>query len=239
MHRLFGHDPRAPFKLPDAQTFIESETKSVDPDLARYCASRLIGIWPWTRTTWTPSKNVNESVIVFLKSVGLRKRGPKKIGILTRFFAEQQRIGIQMTWRKALGKDLPDAERRCLPLQELVIGDASSWVLMLDTFNEVLIQNFSLRHRLLAMAFSSATPTASSHPDYGNWLKHPRLATVLPRSIGWLQDVHAARVKADLAHAKSRKGRSTKPVSYGTRNRLKRGAQVAWAEIIRVWRTII
>ena len=34
MHRLFGHDPRAPFKLSDAQTFIESETKSADPDLA-------------------------------------------------------------------------------------------------------------------------------------------------------------------------------------------------------------
>ena len=34
LHRLFGHDPREPFKLPDAQTFIESETTSIDPDLA-------------------------------------------------------------------------------------------------------------------------------------------------------------------------------------------------------------
>ena len=33
---------------------------------------------------------------------------------------------------------------------------------MLDTFNEVLIQNFSRRHRLLAAAFASATPPASS-----------------------------------------------------------------------------
>jgi hypothetical protein len=239
LHRLFGHDPRAPFKLPDAQTFIESETKSADPDLARYCASRLIGIWPWTKTTWTPSKNVNESVIIFLKSVGLRKRGPKKIGILTRFFAEQQRIKIQLRWRKALGKDLPDAERRCLRLQEFAIGDASSWVLMLDTFNEVLIQNFSRRHRLLAAAFASATSAAASHPDYGNWLKHPRVAAVLPRSIAWLQDVHATRVKADLAHAKSKKGKSTRPVSYGTRNRLRRGAQAAWAEMIRVWKAVV
>jgi hypothetical protein len=239
LHRLFGHDPRAPFKLPDAQTFIESETKSADPDLARYCASRLIGIWPWTKTTWTPSKNVNESVMIFLKSVGLRKRGPKKIGILTRFFAEQQRIGIQMRWRKALGKDLPDAERRCLRLQEFALGDASSWVLMLDTFNEVLIQNFSRRHRLLTAAFASATPPGSSHPEYGNWLKHPMVATVLPRSIAWLQDVHATRVKADLAHAKSKKGKSTRPISYGTRNKLRRAAQAAWAEIIRVWKAIV
>ena len=87
-------------------------------------------------------QNINESVIIFLKRVGLRKRGPKKVGILTRLFATQQRIGIQMRWRKALGKDLPDVERRCLRLQELAIGEASSWVPMLDTFNEVLIQNF-------------------------------------------------------------------------------------------------
>ncbi len=178
-------------------------------------------------------------MIILLKSVGLRKRGPKKVGILTRFFAEQQRIGIQMRWRKALGKDLPDAERRCLRVQELAIGDASSWVLMLDTFNEVLIQNFSRRHRLLAATFASATPPTSSHPDYGNWLKHPRVAAVLPRSIAWLQDVHATRVKADLAHAKSKKGKSTRPVSYRTRNRLRRGAQAAWAEMIRVWKSVL
>src|SRR6516165_3520597 len=127
-----------------------------------------------------------------------------------------------MRWRKALSKDLSDAERRCLRLQEFALGDASSWVLMLDTFNEVLIQNFSHRHRLLTAAFATATPPGRSHPDYGNCLTHPVVATVLPRSISWFQDVHATRVKADLAYAKSKKGKSTRPISYGTRNKLRR-----------------
>jgi hypothetical protein len=110
---------------------------------------------------------------------------------------------------------------------------------MLDTFNEVLIQNFSRRHALLAAAFASATPPGSSHPDYGNWLKHPKVATFLPRSIAWLQSVHDTRVKADLAHAKSKKGKSTRPISYGARNKIRREAQAAWAELIRVWKTVV
>jgi hypothetical protein len=239
LHRLFGHEIRAPYKLNDGRTLIEKETRATDPDLARYCASRLVGLWPWKKAVWSPSDNVNESVKIFLKSVGLRKRGPIKVSILERFFKEQQRIGVRINWRKALGKDRRDAEMRCLRLQELAISDPTGWVLMLDTFNEVLIENFSRRHKQLATPFARATPAGKSHPDYGNWLTHPALARTLPKSIRWLKDVHGSRVKADLAHAKSKRGKSTKPVSYSKKNSLQRAAQAPWAELIRKWSEIL
>jgi len=159
LFRLFGQDPTAPFKHADAQKYIEDQTKSADADLARYAASRLVAVWPWSTASWNPSNDVHESVKLLLKSVGLRKRGPRRTGVLERFFKEKQRIGIKISWRKALGNDWRDVERRCLRLQQLEVGDPSSWVLILDTFNEVLVQNFSRRHPSLARAFAKATPT--------------------------------------------------------------------------------
>jgi hypothetical protein len=110
---------------------------------------------------------------------------------------------------------------------------------MLDTFNEVLVQNFSRRHPSLATAFTKATPRGSAHPDYGNWLHNGLFTKAVPKTSAWLQQVHSARVAADLAHAKSKKGRSTKPVKYSERDQLARKAQAAWAELIREWKAIL
>lgn len=128
---------------------------------------------------------------------------------------------------------------RCLRLQQFEVGDPSAWVLILDTFNEVLLQNFSRRHPLLKTPFAAATPVKSAHPDYGNWLNHPALASVLPNAAKWFDDVHSVRVKADLAHAKSKKGISTRPVSYRKKDSLQQSAQRCWAEIIREWKKIL
>ena len=239
LFRLFGQDPTAPFKHADAQKYIEDQTKSVDADLARYAASRLIAVWPWSAPSWNPPNDVHESVKLLLKSVGLRRRGPRRIGVLERFFKEKHRIGINLAWRKALGNDRRDAERRCLRLQQLEVGDPSSWVLILDTFNEVLVQNFSLRHTSLAAAFAKATPAKSTHPDYGNWLTNGAFVKALPRAVVWLQQVHSTRVTADLAHAKSKKGKRTSPVKFSQRDQLARKAQAAWAELIREWKAIL
>ena len=239
LHKLFGDDPRAPFKRKDGQLFIEEQTRSADSDLARYAASRLVDLWPWPKTSWSSRKEVNDSVKLLLKSVGLRRKGPKKEGILDRFFTVNQRIAVPMVWHKALGKDWRDAEMRCLRLQEFEVGDPSAWVLILDTFNEVLVQNFSRRHASLKAPFARATSANSAHPDYGNWLNHPALATTLPKSIIWLKDVHDTRVKAYLAHAKSKKGKSTRQVSYRKKDQLQRSAQAGWAELIREWKKIL
>src|SRR5207237_848847 len=118
------------------------------------------------------------------------------------------------------------------------IGDPSSWVLMLDTFNEVLVQVFSLAPATTA-AYTKAIPPKLHHPDWGNWLTNPAIAKTLPKGINWIKEVHGTRVKADLAHAKSKKGVATKPVSFGKRDKLRREAKVPWAELIIEWKKII
>src|ERR1700730_2811336 len=238
LHRLFGADLRAPFATSAAQIFLQEELTSPDGNLARYCASRLIGLWPSSESTWMKQKGVHPAVKILLKSVGLRKRGPKKTGVLDIFFKEKHRINISISWRTALGADWRDAENRCIRLQEFEIGDPSSWVLMLDTFNELLLQNFSRKHPSTATAFRKATG-GKPHPNIGTWLNNPALATALPQGQAWFKEVHDVRVKTDLAHAKSKKGVRTKPVSYMRRDQLKRRAQMAWAELLKEWKSIL
>lgn len=239
LHRLFGHAPRAPFKRKDGQSFIEAQTKSDDADLARYSASRLIGLWPWSKTTWNSGKEVNDAVKLLMKSVGLRERGPKKKGVLDRFFKDKQRIAIPIVWRSALGKDWRDAEMRCLRLQQFEVGDPTAWVLILDTFNEVLIQNFSRKHATLSAAYVKATRAGKANPDFGAWLNQLDLDAVIPNTRAWMLNVHNARVKADLSHAKSSRGKRTKPIAYDERDNLAKRAQLAWAELIREWKLIL
>lgn len=239
LHRLFGLDPRAPFKGKDGQPFIEEQTKSDDADLARYSAFRLIDLWLWSKTSWNPGADINDAVKLLMKSVGLRERGPKKKGILDRFFKDKQRIAVPIVWRSALGKDWQDAETRCLRIQQFEVGDASAWVLMLDTFNEGLIQNFSRKHATVNAAYARATPRGKANPDFGAWLNQPDLNAVIPTTKTWMLEVHNARVKADLAHAKSGRGKSTKSVSYKQKEKLEKGDQPAWAQLIREWKLIL
>jgi hypothetical protein len=148
-------------------------------------------------------------------------------------------ISVKLRWKKALGSDWRDAERRCLRVQQFDTGDPTSWVLMTDTFNEVLLQAFSITHPKTAAAYSRAKPRGRHHPDLGNWINNSAIAAVLPKSIVWFKSVHSARVKADLAHAKSKAGIRTRPVSFRQREKLRKGAQAAWVELIVEWRKII
>ncbi|HEY3042064.1 MAG TPA: hypothetical protein VGJ66_25265 [Pyrinomonadaceae bacterium] len=141
-------------------------------------------------------------------------------------------IGTKLNWRKALKSDWRDVERRCLRVQDLEVGDPGSWLLMIDTFNELLIQRLSKQHPSLSGAFKTATPPKAAQPDFGTWLRHPALMAVLLKGIGWFTNVHDERVKADLAHAKSKKGHATKAVSFSQRDKLKKGSKIPWAELI-------
>jgi hypothetical protein len=186
IHRLFGNDQRAPFKVSDGFSLLTSETESSDADLARCCANLLLDRWPWTKATWKPTNKVNRSVKLFLKSLGLRANTPNRQGVLETFFTNKMRITVKLRWRKALGADWRDAERRCLRVQQFDTGDPTSWVLMTDTFNEVLLQAFSINHPRTAAAYVRAIPPGKHHPDVGNWLNNPAIAAVLPKSIPWL-----------------------------------------------------
>jgi hypothetical protein len=121
-----------------------------------------------------------------LKSLGLRANTPNRQGVLETFFTNKMRITVKLRWRKALGADWRDAERRCLRVQQFDTGDPTSWVLMTDTFNEVLLQAFSINHPRTAAAYVRAIPPGKHHPDVGNWLNNPAIAAVLPKSIPWL-----------------------------------------------------
>jgi hypothetical protein len=80
------------------QHLLQSFADSPDPDLARYSAALLLGYGPWfTRSTWRPAGTANRSVALLVKGLGLRKRAPKRQGILEMFFQEQYRIRIKIS----------------------------------------------------------------------------------------------------------------------------------------------
>ena len=84
--------------MPTPKSTWKIQQTSADADLARYAASRLIAVWPWSAPLrGVLTNDVHESVKLLLKSVGLRKRGPRRTGVLDRFFKEKQRIGINIS----------------------------------------------------------------------------------------------------------------------------------------------
>lgn len=239
IHRIFGDHPDAPFNIKPCLGFLEGATSSLDPELARYAVSQILFAWPPSAKRWKPSGTVNRSVKLLLLSLGLRRRAPGKGGILDVFFLEKIRIAIKVAWRRALGSDFRDAEQRCIRLQRLQLGDRSAWILMLDTFNEVLLYAMSRKHPSLRARFKVLSGR-NQQPDIGAWLNEPQLAAVLPKQIKWWQDVHRARVGADLAHAKAKKtGQRTHPVSFHAADGLWKRAQVAWAELLKEWKKIL
>jgi Reverse transcriptase (RNA-dependent DNA polymerase) len=242
IHRLFGDNPAAPFQTSKCDDLLKKLTECDNPDLARYAASLLLGHWPWfTKKTWRPSRSAHRSVALLVTGLGLRRRAPKRKSVLEMYFHEQWKIYMSINWRKALGRDLRAIEQKCLRLQQLMIGDPSARVMILDTFNESLIQAFSTRHATLAAPYSACVRPGKTVPDYGAWLYHGNaLLGVLPRATLWLRDVHKLRVKADLAHAKDQKtGVHTRPISFREADAFFKRAQLSWAELIREWIKIL
>lgn len=240
IHRLFV-DERASYRLDQCRSLLESEIGSESPDLARYCAALLLQD-DTSNQSWVTKSNVNASVKILTKSVGLRRRGPRKLGIIATFFRRELGIGIALPWKRALGKRWRDAEKRCLGLKRLAYAHPDARVLMLDTFNEVLLQAFSTKHPKLNAAYRLAAGR-DPHPDYGAWLWNPALKNILPKGIGWFRWVHKTRVGAQLAHATHRggpkKGQPTRPVSTGTATRVFKSAPIAYAELINEWKVIL
>lgn len=237
VHRLFASID-APHKASAADPLLQKATEAPDEDWARYAAAGLLRNWPWMAPAWKPVRTANHSVKLLLTALGLRTRRPARRGVLETYFKDQLRIGVPLPWRKAMGKDWREAERRCIRVQGLVSGDPTSYITMIDTFNEVLLQRFSAKHPTTASAFTKAAGK-NAQPDLGNWLNNPALAAALPIGLKWYLAVHSARVEGDLAHAKTKKGIPTKALSFKQRDRLMSGAQRAWVELIREWKKIV
>jgi hypothetical protein len=191
--------------------------------------------------SWKPPKAINPAVADLLVSLGLRKRGPRRRTAVD-LFLERNGVIAPLPWVTALGTELADAERRAVRLQHLRVIDPTAFVLMLDTFNEILIQAFSRCHAGLAPAFAAAAGKASI-PDYGNWLGNGMLQKEIPVVVPWLSEVHKLRLAADLAHAKHKKGpkagRPTTTISYDQVTKLMRGAREAWDGLIHAWQPLV
>jgi hypothetical protein len=139
-----------------------------------------------------------------------------------------------------LAKDRREVERRCLRFQKLLIGDPTVRITLLDTFNELLLQNLSLSHPTLKAAYLQAVHPKAKVPDLGNWLRNPVLTKQLPTAAKWFLEIHNARLAGELAHAKAKyTGRATRPISFRKANKLLRGAQNAWAEMIKEWKNVL
>jgi hypothetical protein len=237
IHRLFaGRD--APHKASAADALLLAATEAQHEDWARYAAAVLLRNWPWTTPARKPRGAANHAVKLLLTGLGLRARRPARRGVLETYFKDHMKIGMPFSWRKAMGKDWREAERRCIRVQGLVGGDPTSYITMVDTFSELLLQRFSAKHPTTAAAFVKAAGK-NAQPDLGNWLNNPTLAQILPVGVKWYLAVHGARVKGDLAHAKTKKGAYTKALSFKERDRIMSGAQRAWAELIREWKKIV
>ena len=241
LYRLFGDPISSVFAPQVCSDTLKEAASSEDPDLARFAAGMLLDMWPWFQSgTWTPDPKTHRSVWLLMKALGLRQKVPAKKSVLAIFFQEKSGIQIELPWKKALGNDRRDIEARCLRLQRLAVGDPSARILMLDTFNEALLQVFSRSHLTLAGPYTKAIPHKKPHPDYGAWLNQKDLEKVLVKHTQWYRDVHKARVECDLAHVKAKAtGAHTRPISYDDARKIMKQAQFAWAELISEWKKIV
>ena len=163
LSRLFGDHVQATFNIRHCAPLLEKETRGSDGDLARFAASVLIEFAAASGHAWRPKLNCHDTVKRLLVGVGLRRKGPRRTTVVETFF-DRQGVIAPLPWKKALGQDLSDLEHRCLRLQRLVIGDPTAYILMLDTFNEALLQAFSssirpYRHRTRPPREVQHTPT--------------------------------------------------------------------------------
>jgi hypothetical protein len=238
IQRLFGNPASATFSLGACDELLQALVSHPDPDLARFAAALLLREWPWR--DWNPSGKVNDSVVRLLVGLGIRKRSPRRLGVLETFFQDHFGIAMKFPWSRALRGDFRETENRCLRLQSLMTnGDPTARILALDTFNEILLQNYSIRHPTLAAAYRAAAGK-NKHPDYGNWLNNGSFVDTLPKSIKWFKQIHNERVTADLAHARDKKtGAVTKPISYKKAEKLIRPATSAWADLIAQWKQFL
>jgi hypothetical protein len=237
LSHLFGDPSDAPYRTSEACAYLESASQDDDADLAMYATHLRLRAVGAGAAAWKPPASIHSQAKLLLRSLGLRQRLPSRRGILREFF-RRRGLPARFPFRRALGRDFREAERRCLRLQTLLIGDPTARIMLLDTFNELLLQSFSKSHASLAAPYAAAAG-ANPNPDYGNWLNNGRFASVLPSAARWLRSVHSARVQADLAHAKEKKGtragKATRPISYARADKLVLGFTGAWSEILRTW----
>ncbi len=236
MHRLFGEEADNPYKVSDCVELFKAGVICADGDLARCCAFNLIYHSASISVPWDIPPEAHPAVKLFMVGLGLRTKGAKRVSVLEGFFAK---LGLSagISWGKALGNSLADVEHRCLRIQELQLSEPTSFILILDTFNEALIQCYSQKHPSLSAPYLTASGK-KPNPDYGNWLHNGPFAAAMGGNIKWFRDVHDERKKCDLAHARN-KGKRTKTITYKRAAFLYTGGKASWKVLFDDWKKFL
>jgi hypothetical protein len=205
---------------------------SDDADLARYCTYLMLA-----ELKLIPG-NPRPAGAVLLRFVGL-PASAKKQSLLVGFMGDFFRLVVSLDWEELLGKRAhSEAQRRCIEIRGHWTGNPTVLITAVDSFNDLLLQRFSVRHPGLRKAFRSAAGKRR-FPNLGNWLRNKSLTGVLTKGCGVLADCHDLRIQASLAHARQQKtGRFTRPISYRESDRILKRLSGAYRELFVEWAKI-
>ena len=182
--------------------------RSTDEDLCRYCTYLMLSELKKRPHSPQPAG------ALLLQHLGWSSP-VTTTSLLTTFFGDFFGLATKLDWESLLGKRAhSEAQRRAILLRGRWAGNPSIFITALDSFNDLLLQRLSRKHKALKKPFLKAAGK-NKIPDYGGWLRHPIIGNLLPKSSPILIDCHDLRVRADVAHATHKKsGRFTRPVSY-------------------------
>jgi hypothetical protein len=207
-------------------------SRAADDDVCRYCTYLMLS--ELKRRPATPGF----AGALMLKYLGW-STPLVKISLLSNFFRDFFGLKSNVDWDRLLGKRAhAEAQRRAIILRGRWAGSPSILVTILDNFNDLLLQRLSMKHQKLAKPFKKAAGK-NKIPDYGAWLKHPFVPTLLPIASPILIGCHDLRIRADIAHATQKKtGRFTRPVSYYEKDGLLKQMKIAYREMLSLWSTL-
>jgi hypothetical protein len=205
---------------------------STDEDLGRYCTYLML-----SELRKRP-RSPGPAGALLLRYLGWSSP-VARTSLLTSFFKDFFRLTTTLNWKSLLGSRAhSEAQRRTILLRGCWAGNPSIFVTVLDSFNDLLVQRLSLKHKTLRKPFRKAAGKYKI-PDYGAWLKHSVVGATLSKSSPILIDAHDLRIRADIAHATDKKsGRFTRPVSYREKARLIKRLRTAYNELLTVWGTV-
>lgn len=200
-------------------------TRSPDEDLARYCTYLMMA------ELKTIPAAARTSGALLIRQLGVHT--PPKGSLLRAFFRNLFRVAIEPNWEAVLGRAAhSEAQRRSVLIQAQWNANPSVLITVLDNFNDLLIQRFSRKHKLIKFAFKKAAGKYSV-PDYGSWARHPSLNKILPKACPILIDCHNLRLRAEIAHSTLKKtGKFTRPISYREKEVIAKRLQIAYSELV-------
>ena len=230
VHRLAISPKHLSFSVRDLAPAIRQFAKlSRDSDLTRFCTYLML-----TELNLIPKKPQPAGALV-LRHLRLPVIAGKQ-SLLSAFFQDLFAVGINLDWERFLGRRAhSEAQRRSIVIRGRWSGNPSLLITALDSFNDLLIQRFSTKHRKLNKAFRRAAGK-NKIPNYANWLSSVALQTALPNTCPLLLACHRLRVLAHIAHATQQKtGRFTRPISYKESQKMVKQLRMAYRELLNEW----